>query len=146
VGYQWLVLAILTLHFGYIAYLILGGFLAWRWPKAIWPHLAATVWAVLIVVQWVDCPLTWAEGWARGRAGQTVPTTGFVDRYLTNVIYPARYLNEVRLAVAIVVAVSWAVAWRRWRARRMARAAAEVGAVGAEAVAAPGAAGPRDAT
>jgi hypothetical protein len=118
VGYRVLLVVILALHFGYIAYLVLGGFLAWRWPKAIWPHLAATGWAVLIVLNVVNCPLTAAENWARRQQGLSVTEAGFIDRYLTGVIYPARYLNEVRLAVAIVVAVAWAGAYLRWRSRR----------------------------
>jgi hypothetical protein len=124
VVYRWLVDAILALHFGYLAYLILGGFVAWRWPKAFWPHLAAALWAVLIVLNWVACPLTIAENWARVQMGQTAPTAGFIDRYLTGVIYPARYLVEVRALVALVVAVSWAGAFALYRTRQRARAAA----------------------
>ena len=117
-GWDWLVVIVLGLHFGYLAYLVLGGFLAWRWPAAIWVHLAACVWGVLIVFSLVACPLTWAENWARQRAGQPAPTAGFVDRYLDNVIYPERYVNLVRLAIAAIVAVSWAGAYLRWRAAR----------------------------
>jgi uncharacterized protein DUF2784 len=107
VGFGWLVTLVLALHFGYVAYVVLGGFLAWRWPKTIWVHLVACIWGVLIVTSLVDCPLTWAEDRARRLAGQAPLTAGFVDRYLDNVIYPARYVNLVRLAVALVVAVSW---------------------------------------
>jgi hypothetical protein len=124
VGYRWLLVAILTLHFGYIAYLILGGFIAWRWPKAFWPHVAASIWAILIVANVVNCPLTIAENWTRAREGQAVPTAGFIDRYLTGVVYPARYLVEVRAAVALVVAVSWIGVYVTWRNRRRRRAAA----------------------
>jgi hypothetical protein len=111
---------ILTAHFAYVAYVVVGGFLAWRWPRAIWPHLLACAWAALIVLGWVDCPLTWAEDWARHRAGQGHLTQGFVDRYLTNVIYPARYLGLARLVVAVVIATSWvgAYVFARRRARR----------------------------
>ena len=69
-GFGWLVTVVLGLHFGYLAYLVLGGFLAWRWPRAIWAHLAACGWGVLIVLGQVNCPLTWAEDRARQRAGQ----------------------------------------------------------------------------
>jgi hypothetical protein len=120
VGYRWLLVAVLSLHFTYVAYVVVGGFLAWRWPKAFWPHLAATVWGALIVLGWVACPLTAAENWTRGRLGEAIPRTGFVDRYLTNVIYPAKYLTEVRFAVALVVAVAWAGALVRWRSARRA--------------------------
>jgi hypothetical protein len=110
--------AILSVHFGYLAYLVGGGFLAWRWPKAYWPHLVASVWAVLIVTNVVNCPLTTAENWTRARLGEQVPTAGFIDRYVTGVLYPARYLIEARLVVALVVAISWAGAFWLWRIRR----------------------------
>jgi hypothetical protein len=119
--YDVLLDAILALHFGYIAFLVLGGFLAWRWPRAFWLHLVASIWAILIVVSWVDCPLTWAENWTRRQTGKP-QVTGFIDQYLTGVIYPPQYLTQVRLAVAFVVLVSWIGAFILWR-RRRARAA-----------------------
>ena len=121
--YRVLATAALVLHFGYIAYLVLGGFIAWRWPKTIWLHLTAVVWGLLIVSGKVNCPLTYAENWARERAGMTRLTQGFVDRFLDNVIYPAQYVNVARLAVAIVVGVSWAGVYLRWRKRRQQAAA-----------------------
>jgi hypothetical protein len=121
VGFQWLVNVVLTVHFGYLAYLVLGGFLAWRWPRMIFPHLAAAVWGVLIVFNLVACPLTIAEGWARRLAGDEAVTGGFIDRYVTGVLYPAKYLVEARLAVALVVLVSYVGAYLFWRARRQSR-------------------------
>jgi hypothetical protein len=53
-------------------------------------------------------------------------TAGFIDTYLTNVIYPARYLGLVRLAVATVVTVAWIGASVRWRGRRRAAAVSSV--------------------
>jgi hypothetical protein len=118
VSWDWLVTVALGLHFGYVAYLVVGGFFAWRWPRAIWPHLVACAWGVLIVLGLVDCPLTWLEGWAREKAGQGPLTEGFVDRYLDNVIYPDKYVNLARLGIAIVVGGSWLGAYLRWRGRR----------------------------
>ena len=117
-GFDWLVTVVLGLHFAYVAYVVLGGFLAWRWPKAVWAHLVACVWAVLIVGGWVDCPLTWAEDWARQKAGRGILTEGFVDRYLDNVIYPDKYVNLARFAVDVVVLGSWVGAYLRQRRRR----------------------------
>jgi hypothetical protein len=130
VVYHWLVNVILALHFGYIAYLVLGGFLAWRWPRAILAHLAAVVWAILIVLEWVECPLTLAEGWARERSGDAPLTAGFIDRYITGVIYPPEYLLQARAAVAVIVLISWVGAYlllrrRRVRADRLNRGRAE---------------------
>jgi Protein of Unknown function (DUF2784) len=128
-GRGFLVTVVLGLHFAYLAYLVIGGFFAWRWPKAIWPHLVACAWGVLIVAGRVDCPLTWAEDRARRWAGQAPLTQGFVDRYLDNVIYPERFVNLVRLGVALVIGASWLGAYllarRRARTRRVDVAAAE---------------------
>jgi hypothetical protein len=132
VGYQWLVNVILTAHFVYLAYLLLGGFLAWRWTKMIWPHLAAAVWGVLIVFNLVACPLTIAEVWARRLAGDEPVNGGFIDRYVTNVIYPGRYVGEVRIGIALVVLVSYVGAYLFWRARRQRLDTARKDTVGAD--------------
>jgi hypothetical protein len=121
VVYRALVPVILVAHFTFLAYVVLGGFLAWRWPRAIWPHLAAIVWAVLIVANAVSCPLTWAENWARQHGGQSGYDRGFIDTYVTGVLYPARYLVQMRLLAALVVLVSWLGWW--YRRRRQARRA-----------------------
>jgi hypothetical protein len=117
VRYDWLVTVILTVHFGYLAFVVLGGFLAWRWPKAFFVHLAAGIWGVLIVFNLVDCPLTYAENWARRQAGQA-EVTGFIDHYITGVLYPQQYLHQAQSAVAAVVLISWIGALLLWRRRR----------------------------
>jgi Protein of Unknown function (DUF2784) len=104
-------------HFGYLAYVILGGFLVWRWPRAIWPHLIAVGWAAVIVAFPLTCPLTWAQDWARRRAGEAPLTKGFIDRYIEGVLYPARFTWLVQVFVAIVIVASWAGAWW-WRRNR----------------------------
>jgi len=120
-GWGTLATVVLVLHSAYVAYVVLGGFLAWRWPRAIVPHLVAAGWGALIVLGLVECPLTWAESRAREMAGQGPLTQGFVDRYLDNVLYPERYLAEVRAGVALVIAVSWLGAYLLWRRRRTTR-------------------------
>ena len=117
-GWSILATAALASHFVYVAYVVLGGFLAWRWPKVIVPHLVAAAWGALIVFGLVECPLTWLEDTARERAGGVRPTIGFVDRYLEGVIYPARFLDEVRVGVAVLIGLSWLGAYAFWRARR----------------------------
>jgi hypothetical protein len=118
VGYGWLVTAVLALHFAYLAYVVAGGFLMLRWPVAFWPHLAAAVWGFAVVAVPLDCPLTFLENWARRQAGQAPATTGFIDRYITNVIYPERYTTLVDVLVAVVIAVSWVLGYRHWQATR----------------------------
>src|SRR5689334_18470490 len=42
--YQLLATATMTFHFMFLAYLVTGGFIAWRWPRTIWLHLAVVLW------------------------------------------------------------------------------------------------------
>jgi hypothetical protein len=120
-AYRVLTTAILGLHFAYLAYAVFGGFLAWRWPRAIWPHLAAAAWGFAIVVGQLQCPLTTAESWSRQHAGQAGVTKGFIDRYIEGVLYPERYAGLMQALAAATVLVSWVGGYlyrRRDRRRR----------------------------
>ncbi|OBF60430.1 hypothetical protein A5787_19025 [Mycobacterium sp. 852002-50816_SCH5313054-b] len=102
-------------HFAYLLYLPSGGFLALRWPRTIWLHLASVCWGVAVVTLPVPCPLTSLEDWARARAGmQPLPSTGFVDRYVEGVLYPPGRTGAAQALAFIAAAVSWvALASRR---------------------------------
>ncbi|MDR8409516.1 DUF2784 domain-containing protein [Nonomuraea sp. 3-1Str] len=96
-------------HFTFLAYVVVGGFVAWRWRRTIWAHLAVVCWALLSVTAGVDCPLTVLEDWGRRGAGlPALPRSGFIDHYIEGVIYPEQYSGVVRLALAAVVTVSYA--------------------------------------
>jgi hypothetical protein len=116
-GYRTLATAILAVHFGYLAYVVLGGFLAWRWPRAIWPHLAAAAWGLAVVGTPLTCPLTVAENWARRRAGEAAFSGGFIDRYIEGVLYPERFTRALQVTVGVLVVGSWLGAYL-WRRRR----------------------------
>jgi hypothetical protein len=118
--YQLLTTLILVLHFAYLGYVVVGGFLAWRWPRTIWLHLATAGWGLVIVTNpwgW-RCPLTDAEYWARGRAGQARPAAGFIDRYLEGVLYPERYGWLLQVLAGGLVVGSWAGYYLRRRSGR----------------------------
>ena len=106
-------------HFAFMAYLVAGGFLALRWPRSIWLHVAVVVWGVGIVTLKYDCPLTWLEQQARERAGMAPLPEGFIDHYITGVLYPARYVVLVEVVVFLIVVASWTayLAARRRAAR-----------------------------
>jgi hypothetical protein len=114
--------AVVVLHFAFLAFVVGGGLLAWRWPWLIWPHLAAAAWGAAIVVFSVNCPLTHLENMLRARAGEPELSGGFIDTYIEGVLYPQRYINEARALAAVVVLMSWLVFLQRWR-RRSDRAA-----------------------
>jgi Protein of Unknown function (DUF2784) len=108
-------------HFAYLFYVPSGGFLALRWPRTIWLHLASVSWGVVVVTLPLPCPLTSLEGWARARAGmKPLPNTGFVDRYVAGVLYPAGRTGTAQALAFTAAAISWiALARKLHNARRV---------------------------
>ncbi|MEV0270564.1 DUF2784 domain-containing protein [Hamadaea sp. NPDC050747] len=106
-GYRLVAEATMVVHFGLLVFLVVGGFLAWRWPWVIWPHLAMATWGLTSTVFGWHCPLTAVEDWARRGAGEAGLSRGFIDTYLTGVVYPARYTTLIQVTVGVVVAISW---------------------------------------
>jgi len=116
--YQAIAELVMLLHFAFLVVLTLGGFAAWRWPTFIWAHVGLAIWGVLNAVVKVPCPFTEVEDWARRRAGEEGLPRGFIDRYLTGVVYPEEQLMTVQLGVAGLIAVSW-VGFAVLRLRRL---------------------------
>jgi hypothetical protein len=116
VGYHALAEATMLVHFAFLAYVVAGGFLAWRRPVMIWPHLVLAGWGLSTLVFHQECPLSRLENWARLRAGEPgLKHNGFIETYLTGVVYPARYLWLVQVLAAAVIVGTWAGALRRRR-------------------------------
>lgn len=109
---------VMLVHLGFLLYVALGGFLAWRFRWLIVPHLAAAGWGLVSATVGIACPLTAWEDAARRRAGEQGLPRGFVDTYLTGVVYPADRLVAAQLIVASIVLVSWAGFALRQRRRR----------------------------
>jgi Protein of Unknown function (DUF2784) len=118
VGYRVLADATMVVHFGFLVYVVTGGFLAWRWPRTVLLHMVAAGWGLLITVFSLNCPLTWLEDGLRRRAGEQGLTSGFVDTYIEGVLYPQRFVMEVRVAAGILVLIAWVGLLVRWRRGR----------------------------
>ena len=115
--YDGLATTALVVHLLFLGYLALGGFVAWRWPRTLPAHVAVVLWGVGSVLVGYGCPLTAVESWARGRAGRAgLAEGGFIDHYLTGVVYPERWLVAAQATVGVLVLVSWIGLWRRRRA------------------------------
>lgn len=113
--------AVLVLHFGFIAFVALGGLLVFRWPRVAWVHIPCALWGVAIEFGGWICPLTPLENRLRTLAGEAVYHGDFIARYLTPVIYPEGLSREAQLVLglaALVVNVAiYAFVWRRGRPR-----------------------------
>ncbi|MGQ0574541.1 MAG: DUF2784 domain-containing protein [Pseudonocardia sp.] len=105
--YRWLADAVMLLHFAFLVYVALGGFLAWWRPHLLVPHAVAALWGALTVTVGLACPLTAWEDRFRRLAGEQGLPRGFIDTYLTGVVYPERHLLAAQLLVAALVVVSW---------------------------------------
>jgi hypothetical protein len=118
-GYVVLADVVLVLHFAYLVFIPLGGMLAIRWRRLIWPHLAAVAIGVVSITVRFDCPLTTWEQSLRRRGGQHSYTDGFVAHYLTGRIYPHGYAWAVQALFAACVVASYSVIYARphvrWR-------------------------------
>ncbi len=101
--------AVMLIHFGFLVFLAVGGFLACRFRWVIVLHLAAACWALMSVLVGAECPLTgWEDELRRLGGGQGLPD-GFIDAYLTGVVYPDEHLRAVQLFLACLVVLSWLV-------------------------------------
>ncbi|MGA7134076.1 MAG: DUF2784 domain-containing protein [Mycobacterium sp.] len=107
-------------HMAYLVYLPSGGFLALRWPRSLALHVAVVIWGVGVVAFELPCPLTELEQRARARAGmELLPSSGFIDRYVDGVFYPANRTGAAQALAFSAAAVSWVMfAWKRMRRER----------------------------
>jgi hypothetical protein len=111
--------ATMVVHFVALIYIGLGGFLAWRWPKAIFVHVFFALWGVAInTVPGLPCPLTALEDYFRGQQGLGPLPGGFNEYYIYGDLIP-RGLPPVVVVVAVVLLVvsyvGTVVLWRRRR-------------------------------
>jgi hypothetical protein len=103
---------VLGLHYAFMAYLVLGGFIAWRWPRTTPFHVAAAIWAVLIVTTKIPCPLTSLQNNLRERAGLPPLGNSFVNLYLRGHFYPSDAQMPAQAVLGLVILVSWTgLAW-----------------------------------
>lgn len=102
--------ALVVVHLAFVLFVVLGGLLALRWPRAAWVHLPAAAWGAWI--EWAGwiCPLTPLENRLRQRGGQSGYETTFVEQYIVPVLYPPGLSRETQWVLgALVVAVNVAV-------------------------------------
>jgi hypothetical protein len=121
--------AVLLLHFGFLAFVVCGVLLAWRWPRMAWLHLPALVWGVYVVLAGEICPLTPLENALREAGGVSAYENSFIEHYLLPLIYPGVVQGptgralQIGLGLALLLfnAGVYALLWqrRRRRARRL---------------------------
>jgi len=95
-----------------------GGLLVLRRHPLAWLHLPCVVWGMLIELFGWTCPLTPLENRLRASGGGNGYETGFIEHYLTPLIYPAGLTPGIRYLLAAVVLVVNLAVYSRLLKRR----------------------------
>jgi len=94
---------VVLLHFAFVLFVGLGGFLVLKWHQLSWLHLPAVCWAVWISIRGAICPLTPLEQWLR-QQGELVSYSGsFITHYITPVLYPSGLTQEMQWWTGVCV-------------------------------------------
>jgi hypothetical protein len=110
---------VLLVHLVFVVFVALGGLLVLRWPRLAWVHVPVALYGALIEFVGFICPLTPLENAFRKRGGEAGYEGGFVEHYITAVLYPSGLTREIQIAVGIGVlalnAVIYGIVLRRRR-------------------------------
>jgi hypothetical protein len=112
---------VVALHLAFIVFVLGGGLLVRRRPRLAFVHLPCAVWGAFVELTGRVCPLTPLEVALRRRAGEAGYAEGFIEHYLTAIVYPTGLTREIQIALGLLVvavnAAAYAYAWA-WARRR----------------------------
>ena len=118
-AYRLLADLVLVAHGSFVLFVVFGGLLVLRWPRAAWLHIPCALWGAWIELAGWICPLTPLEVDLRVRAGEAGYGGGFIERYVTSAIYPQGLTREIQVGLGVAVLVLnvlvYAIAVRRRR-------------------------------
>ena len=108
---------VVLVHFAFVLFVALGGFLVIRWNGLAWVHLPIAIYGAVIEFVGFICPLTPLENWLRRRGGGGGYDGSFVENYVMKILYPDGLTRRVQITLGILVIVvnviAYAIAWRR---------------------------------
>ncbi|OLT38705.1 hypothetical protein BJF85_08400 [Saccharomonospora sp. CUA-673] len=108
----WLLTLLVTIsHFVALAYIGLGGFLTWIWPRTIYVHVVFALWGFAVIAFPLPCPLTVAEDYLRDLRGLGPLPGGFNEHYIYGTIVPESLLPTVAVVAILLVVGSYAGAY-----------------------------------
>lgn len=94
---------VVVLHLIFILFVVWGGLLARRRPWVSLVHLPAAAWGALIEFMGWICPLTPLEDRFRRLAGEQGYSGGFIDHYITPLIYPDTLARDTQIVLGLFV-------------------------------------------
>lgn len=102
-GYRLLANGVVLVHAAFVVFVVVGGFLTWRWRRLALLHVPAAVWGALIEFAGWICPLTPLENALRLHAGQAGYTGGFIEHYVLPVMYPNGLTRTAQIVLGVAV-------------------------------------------
>ena len=93
---------IVLLHFAFVAFVVLGGLLALRWPRVAWLHIPAVIWGVLVEFTGWICPLTPLENRLREASGGSAYQGDFIAHYILPALYPDGLTRQDQLLLGVI--------------------------------------------
>jgi hypothetical protein len=123
--YQRLADLVVVLHLAFVLFVVLGGVLVLRRPVLAWIHIPAALWG--IGIEWLGgvCPLTPLENHLRRLGGEAGYEGGFVEHYVTQLLYPSGITRGLQIGLGVLVlvvnAALYTIVIRRHRRRRKRR-------------------------
>src|SRR5256885_16985921 len=86
--YRVLADVVVLLHTGFVVFVVVGGFLVWRWRWVVWAHVPCALWGIAIEYGGRVCPLTPPAHPVRARAGRGGHHGGVVEHHGLPPLYP----------------------------------------------------------
>ncbi len=94
---------VLLFHASFIVFVVLGALLAIRWPRIIWAHVPACVWAAVLEFFGLVCPLTPLENMLRRAGGGAGYRGGFIEHHLVPLVYPSGLEPRLQISLGVLV-------------------------------------------
>ena len=94
---------LVAVHFAFIVFVVLGGFLVLKWGKVAILHIPCVLWGGLVEFSGWICPLTPLERYLREAAGGAAYSGGFIDHYIMPLVYPTGLTREMQISIGIII-------------------------------------------
>lgn len=114
---------VVLLHLLFVLFVIFGGILAFYRRNWLKFHLPALIWGVLIETFYFICPLTYLENWLRQTGGESGFSGGFLDYYLSMLLYIDISDSTRSLMAFILIAFNLLIYWLILKPRRIVKIA-----------------------
>jgi len=116
--YRLLADLVLILHAAFAAFVVFGALFVLKWRRVVWLHALALAWGVFVELAGVVCPLTPLEVHLRRLGGEAGYEGGFIDHYVSALLYPAGLTRNIQIALGLAAVLVNALLYAWLFARR----------------------------